>query len=294
MVESALRARWPELLIERRIIRTSGDESPTSGSKAPPIQDVHAGRKGLFTGEIERSLLAGEIDVAVHSAKDLPSALTEGTAIAAVLARGAIADVLVASNEYYLESLPQGGQVATGSVRRNRQLKWKRPDLNIVELRGNVPTRLRKLIRERWDAILLARAGLERLGLAVNAQPVEFEGTRLTISSLPQDIFVPAGGQGIIALQTRSDDTASRTLLEQVNDRPTRICLHAEREFLRLLQADCNQPVGVSAIVNGDQMTIRAQLFDLNAASPCEAVLQGASKEPTKLAAELFRQINDR
>jgi len=294
MVESALRARWPELLIERRIIRTSGDESPTSGSKAPPIQDVYAGRKGLFTGEIERSLLAGEIDVAVHSAKDLPSALTEGTAIAADLARGAIADVLVASNEYYLESLPQGGRVATGSVRRNRQLKWKRPDLNIVELRGNVPTRLRKLIRERWDAILLARAGLERLGLAVNGLPVEFEGARLTTSILPVDVFVPAGGQGIIALQTRSDDAGCETLLEQVNDRPTRICLHAEREFLRLLQADCNQPVGVFATVDRDQMTIRAQFFDADRVSPREALMQGALNEPTKLAAALFRQINDR
>ena len=295
MVEEALRRRWPGLQIERRIIRTSGDEKSAFSLEANrSVAQVtpEAGRKGLFTAEIERSLVAGEIDAAVHSAKDLPSAATAGTQIAAVLPRGPVDDVLVSSDHYDLESLPDGGRVATGSVRRRHQLNWKRPDLEIVELRGNVPTRLRKLSTEDWDGIVLARAGLERLGLRTNSSPVEFEAGRLTISILPQNVFLPAGGQGIIALQIRIDDAGSQLLLDQVNDPDTRGCLHAEREFLRLLQADCNQPVGVFAMVDGNQMIVRAQLFRPGATSPCEAVVDGDSDEGEKLAAELFQKLD--
>ena len=164
MVSDGLRARWADLAVETKIITTSGDENNRK------IRDAvqSAGRKGLFTAEIERALLAGDVDLAVHSAKDLPSELTAGTEIAAVLPRAPVDDVLISIMPWDLHSLPANGIVATGSVRRKHQLRWKRPDLEIVDLRGNVMTRLRKLAIDQWHAIILARAGLERLGLETN------------------------------------------------------------------------------------------------------------------------------
>src|SRR5260370_39248549 len=160
IVEEALREEWPDLSIETKIVRTKGDESLSKTG------DLPRGRKGLFTAEIEKALLAGDVDLAVHSAKDLPSELTAGTEIAAVFPRAALDDVLVAKQPGGLASLRKGATIATGSVRRKHQLAWKHPGLVIVDLRGNVPTRLRKLAENDWDAIVLARAGLERLGFA--------------------------------------------------------------------------------------------------------------------------------
>jgi hydroxymethylbilane synthase len=291
MVETALRTRWPDSQIEIRIIRTSGDE----GVGSPPVSvQGPAGRKGLFTAEIERALIAGTIDVAVHSAKDLPSVLGAGTQIAAVLPRANVDDVLVSPNNYDLDSLPRDGFIATGSVRRRHQLRWNRPDLHIIDLRGNVPTRLRKLAREQWHGAILARAGLERLGLMPNESAVELEDCRFAASILPREIFVPAGGQGIVTMQIRSEDERSQRLLDAINDPVTRICLRAEREFLRLLHGDCDQPVGVFAIVNGNLMRMRGQVFQLEATTPQEAAVEGQAKDAEKLAAELLERIDDR
>jgi hydroxymethylbilane synthase len=286
LVVNAMRARREEITIETRTIRTQGDER---GHPENSI-DALSGRKGLFTGEIERALLAGDIDIAVHSAKDLPSELTAGTEIAAVLPRAAVNDVLVSAKRYNLQTLPLGSIVATGSIRRQHQLRWKRPDLDIVGLRGNVPTRLRKLTKNVWHGIILAQAGLDRLGLQIGQ--FAFEGTKVSAEVLPKDIFLPAGGQGVIALQIRSNDDRMRMLLESIDDFDTRLCLRAEREFLRLLQADCNQPVGVHATVEGTVMTIKAQLFDLQATTPREAMVEGSSKKTEALAAELLRRLH--
>src|SRR6266568_6606252 len=181
-VLQALEARWADLKCEIKIIKTSGDDSKTA------ITDVRAGRKGLFTGAIERALLKKQIDLAVHSAKDLPSKLAPGTEIAAVLPRAVVDDVLVATTPCDLNSLAADGIVATGSVRRKHQLRWKRPDLEIVDLRGNVPTRLRKLATDRWHAVVLARAGLERLGHNLELKRVYFEGSEFFTELLPQQI----------------------------------------------------------------------------------------------------------
>ena len=288
LVEAALLARWPGIEIETKIIKTSGDE--IAGNIAPA--NAAAGRKGLFTAEIERALLDQNIDVAVHSAKDLPSSIGTDTEIAAVLPRGEVDDVLVSRPGYDLESLPRDGRVATGSVRRRYQLGWNRPDLQIIDLRGNVPTRLRKLIREGWDAAILARAGLERLGLIPNGSPIRFDEHELSVSVLPREVFVPAGGQGIVAMQIRSNDVRTRTLLEAVGDSDTRLCLRAEREFLRLLQGDCNQPVGVFAILDGTAMKVRAQVFRPGETTPREAAVEGSHEDTVRLAAELLKQIN--
>src|SRR6476620_1990967 len=157
LVQEALRENWSGLDIETEVIRTSGDEGQTVSQ---PI-DVRAGRKGLFTSEIERALLDCEIDLAVHSAKDLPSDINPGTHLAAVLPRASTDDVLISTVPYDLQSFPSDGIVATGSVRRRHQLRWQRADIEVADLRGNVPTRLRKLRNEKWHAIILARAGLE-------------------------------------------------------------------------------------------------------------------------------------
>jgi hydroxymethylbilane synthase len=298
MVDTALRARWPELAVETKIIATRGDQAKGKSE----IVDVRAGRKGMFTGEIERALVKGDVDLAVHSAKDLPSELVPGTAIAAVLPRAPADDVLVSLGNYKLETLPRGGIVATGSVRRQHQLRWKRPDLEIVDLRGNVPTRLRKLATDQWHAIILARAGLERLALHLDDNAVRYEGKDFFVEPLPGEIFLPAGGQGVIAMQIRSDDEQRQMLLEAINDMATRICLRAEREFLRLLHGDCNQPVGVLATLarsthlrqgsGGQAMTIRAQVFDLNATTPRAAAVEGDLQDAEQLAAALLKKIN--
>src|SRR5436309_6997799 len=185
LVEKAIQALRPELRIETKIITTKGDETR--------IVDLHAGRKGLFTAEIERALLSGQVDVAVHSAKDLPSETNPGAEIAAVLPRAPMDDVLVSKHPGGLAALQDSATIATGSVRRKHQLSWKRPDLNIVDLRGNVPTRLHKLAESDWDAIILARAGLERLGLSPTCKRVNFEGWRFFLEVLPCKIFLPAG-----------------------------------------------------------------------------------------------------
>jgi hydroxymethylbilane synthase len=289
LVEGALRASWPDLEIDTTIIKTSGDEGArVTEQQISPV----GGRKGLFTAEIERALLQGTIDVAVHSAKDLPSALTATTAIAAVLPRGPVEDVLVSVNGYEFESLPCGATVATGSVRRSYQLRWKRPDLRIVNLRGNVPTRLRTLCRQQWDAAILAQAGLARLGLDVCSAPVSFEDSQLCGSILPWDTFVPAGGQGVIAMQIRSNDERTRKLLEAINDVQTRSCLRAEREFLRLLHGDCNQPVGVFAVISGSVINLHAQVFRPQTTSPVEAKAQGPVEDGERLAGELLHKVN--
>jgi hydroxymethylbilane synthase len=273
------------LAIETKIIRTSGDE----GKK--PL-DLRAGRKGLFTAEIDRALVKGAIDVAVHSAKDLPSELAPGTYIAAALQRAPVDDVLVSMTPGDLEAIPANGIVATGSVRRKHQVHWKRPDLEIVDLRGNVPMRLSKFARGEWHGVILARAGLERLGLLVEKSSVRFGASEFAAAFLPPEIFLPAGGQGAIALQIRQGDDRVKMLVEAVNHFDTRLCLRGEREFLRLLHGDCNQPVGVLAIIEGTTMKIRGQVFNLDATTPRQGTVEGPSEDAEGLAALLFRQIN--
>ncbi|HSV61910.1 MAG TPA: hydroxymethylbilane synthase, partial [Chthoniobacterales bacterium] len=248
MAIDALKKAWPDLEIATKIISTRGD-----ARTAEPL-NPRAGRKGLFTGEIERALVAREIDVAVHSAKDLPSEMTAGTELGAVLPRASVEDVLVSKTS-------RAGPIATGSVRRQHQLRWKVPGIEVVDLRGNVPTRLRKFVENDWRGIVLARAGLERLGYNLTGGSFEFEGASLRAEILSLLDFLPAGGQGIVALQIRREDEITRSIMRAVNHAETFSCLEAEREFLRLLQGDCNSPVGVLATINGSTMIMRAQIF---------------------------------
>ncbi len=287
LLSEALEPARPGVRLIPSIIKTSGDEGAPERALSP------AGRKGLFTAEIERALLRGKIDAAVHSAKDLPSTLADGTEIAAVLPRALVTDVLVSRGAGYdLESLPCGGMVATGSIRRSHQIRWKRPDLRITALRGNVPTRLRKLAAASWDGAVLALAGLQRLNLLTNESSIQLDGETFSLSVLDPETFAPAGGQGIIAVQTRKDDRRVRDVMSAADDRTTHACLRAEREFLRLLDVDCNCPVGVYAQVKGEVMRVRGQFFQDGASAPKEAVVDGSVSDPEALASKLYERIH--
>jgi hydroxymethylbilane synthase len=287
MVEQLLREAWPSLAVETRVIRTSGDEKAGS-----VMTDPRAGRKGQFTGEIERELRARTIDIAVHSAKDLPSEMAVGLEVAAALERAKTDDVLVSKSEGGLAALKENEIVATGSVRRQHQLRRMRPDLCMVDLRGNVPTRLRKLqAAADWQAIVLARAGLDRLGYEFSEGFLLFEGARFWVEFLDGADFLPAGGQGIIALQIRTDDLDTARLVAAVNHQPTLLCLRAEREFLRLLAGDCDSPVGVQARLGGGQLTMLAQVFELDSTEPRVGNVVGDASNPEQLAAQLLDQL---
>lgn len=276
LVEEALQEAWPELEIALEIIRTSGDES----ARPVEVLDRKAGRKGMFTREIEKELLSGRIDVAVHSAKDLPSESVEELEIRATLTRGNTEDVLITKSGQRLTSLPGGAIIGTGSIRRQRQLAWKRPDLQIAHLRGNVPTRLRKLREnEDWSGIILARAGLARLGLTIEVEILWHED------------FVPAGGQGVIALQARRADARVKRLLDPIDHRATHLCLRAEREFLRLLGGDCNFPVGVQAWTEENELRMHAQVFAEGENAPRIGAAFGSADAPEKVGAILMKQL---
>ena len=289
MVVNALRGAWPELDVRIELIKTIGDVRGVESI------DPRAGLKGVFTKEIERALAGGEIDIAVHSAKDLPSDATEGLEVFAALPRAAVEDVLIKKNPGGLASLRRNAIIATGSVRRQHQLRWWRPDIELVDLRGNVPTRLRKLVSNEWDAIVLARAGIERLGHDLSSGSFVFEETRFSADILPRTEFLPAGGQGVIALQLRSDDEKAKAIAEAVNHPETLLCLKAEREFLRLLQGDCNSPVGVLATMDGKTMKLHAQIFEPDASEPRAGEVEGSIEESAEgLAARLMEEINGR
>ena len=278
MVEEALARARPLVKVATEIIRTTGDHEHV----APSELDRTKGRKGIFTAELERALMEKRIDVAVHSAKDLPSEMDNALTITAVLPRGAVEDLLLRTSTAHAPA----ATIATGSVRRQRQTGWSNPAARVVALRGNVPTRLRKFIESDWDAIILARAGLERLGFL--PPEFEFEGQKLFAEILPPENFLSAGGQGIIALQTRAADWVAREIMSSIDDVETHLCLRVEREFLRLLQGDCDLPVGVRARFMKGEMALRVQLFG-DALAPRTA--SGRGSDPEKLAGEVFRKL---
>jgi hydroxymethylbilane synthase len=301
LVEQALRKAWPRLVIDTSVIKTSGDESSVSVSLAElaeaqaGLMRYGTGRKGLFTAEIERELLAVRIDVAVHSAKDLPSQGVPGLEARAALARANADDVLITRNPRGFAALPSDAYIATGSVRRQHQLRRKYPAARLASLRGNVTTRLRKLHEHReWDGIILARAGLERLNHDLSSGMIQIESTNFFVEILPTEDFLPAGGQGVIVLEVRSNDEKTKRFVDAINDRETLTCLRAEREFLRLLRGDCDSPVGVQARCEGDSLRMRAQVFESNEKPPRVESVEGRDDDPDGLAAQLIKKLYGR
>ncbi len=220
----------------------------TEGDRRTEASLAKIGGKGLFVKEIEEALLDGRADLAVHSAKDLPAKLHPGLVLAAFPARADARDALVArARNARLVELPNAARIGTGSTRRASQLRALRPDFEVVPLRGNVDTRLRRLAERELDAVLLAAAGLERLGLADLIQ-----------ERIDPDQLLPAGGQGTLALQTRADDTLAAALVA-LDDPATRACFRAERAFLEALEGDCNVPLAAFAeLADAGRLRLRA------------------------------------
>ncbi|HEX4746067.1 MAG TPA: hydroxymethylbilane synthase [Gaiellaceae bacterium] len=231
LVVALLGTAHPDLAFETRVIETSGDRTQASGQPLPEI-----GGKGLFTAELERALADGEIDVAVHSLKDLPTEDTDGVVVGAVTRREDVRDCLVARDGVVLAELPVGAVVGTSSLRRAAQLRALRPDLEIRSIRGNVDTRIRKVFEGEFDAAVIAAAGVRRLGL----------GDAVT-EWLPPHVMLPAPGQGALGIQCRTGDGRVLALLAAIDDPEARAETTAEREFLHTLGAGCAAPVAALA-----------------------------------------------
>jgi hydroxymethylbilane synthase len=229
-VADLLRGRWPDLEVAIRIITTTGD-------RVLDVPLAEIGGKGLFTKEIEDALLGGAVDLAVHSLKDLPTELPDGLALGAVLARHDPLDALIAAPGSKLASLAPGARVGTSSLRRRAQILHARPDLDVVSVRGNVPTRLRRVDEGAYDAVILARAGVERLGYASRIQQI-----------LPPEVILPAPGQGALGIEIRAGDERILSILTAIEDRDTRWATDAERAFLGALGGGCQVPVGALAV----------------------------------------------
>ena len=229
--------------------------------------------------------------MAVHSLKDLPGHNPPGLEITAVLERAPTADALICKAPGGFEALPQGARIGTSSVRRARQIQWLRPDLAIEEWRGNVQTRLRKLAeREDVAGIILAQAGLERLGFDLRGGEIAFEAHRFYFESLGGRLL-PAIGQGAIALQSRADRDDVSAVLRALNHEPTFTCVRAERELQRLLSGDCALPVGVRATLDGPHLHLRGILFGPEGEAPATGEANGDAAQPEAVAQELFRAL---
>jgi hydroxymethylbilane synthase len=274
MVRDALLAAHPGLAVEVERITTKGDvvlDRPLSA----------IGDKGLFVAEIEQALREGRIDLAVYSAKDLPAALPHDLAIAAFPRRADPRDALVSRARLRLAELPAGALVGTSSLRRACQLRSLRPDLRIEDLRGNVDTRLRKLREGQYDAIVLAAAGLERLGLA--GEVAEYLDPRT---------MLPAVGQGVLAVEARAADEATAALLAPLDDSFARVAATAERAFLARIGGGCQVPVAAYAQLDGDTL-ILAGLIGARDGRSVRGELSGAANDSTSLGARLAEQLLD-
>jgi len=231
-------AAHPEAAVDIRVIRTTGDREAST-----PVAQI--GGAGVFTREIETALQEGAIDIAIHSLKDLPTQLGEGLALAAIPERADPRDALVATPGIRLEHLPPGARIGTSSMRRRSQLLARHPHLSMLDIRGNVPTRLAKLDRGEYDALVLARAGLLRLGLDSRAAEI-----------IEPDVVLPAPGQGALAVESRADDEWVIALLQAIEHAPTRLATSAERALLARVEGGCQAPVGALGTWSDDALNL--------------------------------------
>jgi hydroxymethylbilane synthase len=279
---TAVRDRLATLLgfspaqIRIETIRTSGDMI-----RDRPL--AQAGGKGLFTKEIEEALLAGRIDLAVHSAKDMPTLLPAGLAIAAVLPREDARDAFISSKAQSLHDLPQGSTMGTASPRRQALVMRSRPDLAVVTLRGNVDTRLRRVDEGAVDATVLALAGLKRLGLQGKATAI-----------LAIDDFLPAVGQGIIAVEARSDDARVMPYLTGLNDAASASALAAERAYLAVLGGSCRTPIAGHAAIHAGRLHFRGLIAKPDGSRCFETEREGTPADAVRIGADAGRELKER
>ncbi len=273
-VAQQLRALHPHIEIVIRTITTKGDTH--ADTPLPKIGD-----KGLFTREIEAALVAGEIHCAVHSLKDLPTQSPISNLQSLITTREDARDVLISRLNLGLDHLPRGARVGTSSLRRAAQLRAHRPDLRIVNLRGNVDTRLRKAETEEYDAIVVAAAGVLRLGFA----------DRIT-EFLPFEVMLPAPGQGALAVQARADDAATLALIAPLDHAPTRAATTAERAFLRALGGGCQIPVAAYAETRDGTLHLRGLVASEDGTRVARGQVRGAVEQAEALGEELARMLN--
>lgn len=280
-VAAQLRAADSAPAIEERIIRTTGDARLDVSLGAPGPLD-----KGLFTKELEDALLSAHVDAAVHSLKDLPIVQPPGLCLGAIPERENSADVLISRFPGGLDALADGSTIATSSVRRKRFLQWRRPDLRVVEIRGNVPTRIRKLLESREiAAIVLAGAGLRRL----EAIGCELHLDECHLSVL--DFMLPAPGQGAIAVECRTDDDAALSLLAEIDHIDTATCVTAERAVLGGLGGGCHLPLGARGTITNGKLHLQAAWFPNDDSIPVIAETQCIASDWMEAAADLVRQL---
>ena len=272
-IAACLRKQYPDCEIVMKKIVTKGDRILDD-----PLAQI--GGKGLFTKEIEEDLLSGEVDLAVHSLKDMPTVLPEGLCLTAITERANVGDAFVSNKYNSFAELPLGAVVGTSSLRRKAQLLAARPDLTIRDLRGNVDTRLRKLDEGLYDAIILAAAGLERLG----------HGDRIK-AVIPSSVCLPAVGQGALAIECRTNDAEVRQMLDFLNDAPTVYATNAERAFLGLLEGGCQVPIGVHADVEGDKIKIEAIIAALDGSTVLRDTVEGPASDAVALGQALGRKM---
>lgn len=273
LVIDSLEKTNPGVQFVREIIRTAGDKDQST-----PISNVGY---GVFVSELENALTDGRIDIAVHSLKDMPSELGPGFSIAAVPYREDPRDVVVSRSGAGLMELPNGATVGTGSARRKTLVLDKRPDLNVIPIRGNVPTRLKKLNSDEGpDAIVLAAAGLNRLGLADRVSEY-----------LKCWDFVSAVGQGALAIETRADDSASQAMARPLQHDETRIAVDAERVFLATMESGCSAPVSAHASIRDGQISIHSFAGSIDGTKVIRAEREGMSADAIALALELANEL---
>ena len=272
-VKAQMEQAYPHLEIQLKIIHTKGDKIlDTALSKI--------GDKGLFTKEIENQLLAGDIDLAVHSLKDMPTQQPQGLTIAAITKREDPADALVSKGDLSFAELPQGAKILSGSLRRRSQLLHRRGDLEVVDVRGNIQTRLRKLDKGNARAIIMAAAGLKRAELE----------SRITEYFEPTD-FLPAPGQGALAIETRLDDTATADLVSLLEDKTSRIITTAERTLLAHLEGGCQIPIGAFAWQENDRLHLKGMVADLEGKQVLYKETTAAIHQPEALGVEVAEQL---
>ncbi|MGF1583123.1 MAG: hydroxymethylbilane synthase [Gemmataceae bacterium] len=274
-VQELLKKAAPEYTIELIEVETSGDV----------IQDVplvQIGGQGAFTKEIQKALQDNRIDVAVHSLKDLPTFHVENLVLAAVPPRGPIGDAFVSTKHSRFSDLPKSAVVATSSLRRRAQIALRRPDLQLVDIRGNVDTRLRKLVEQDLDGIILAEAGLRRLGLDPQITEV-----------LDPSWMYPAVGQGALGLEARADDEPILSILDKLNDAGTLQCVLAERAMLRGLGGGCEVPIGARTSVHDAELTLSGIVVNPEGTIKVEGTSTGPREQPEELGQHLANQLLD-
>jgi hydroxymethylbilane synthase len=285
-VEGRLLQAWPNVKVDEKIFQTRGDLNLQADLATVGTLD-----KGLFTKELEQALREGIADAAVHSLKDLPTTLPQGLEVAAILPRADAADILVSRDTGGLVALNSGARIGTGSPRRRAMLLASRGDVVATPIRGNVPTRLAKLAEGNYEAIILAAAGLERLGCLTDGT-ILWDGRRFEATRLKS--FLPAPGQGAIAVEARAKDERISSLLGPLHHLDTATAVIAERAVLAGLGGGCHMALGTRAYLEGDLLHLEAVVFDESGGEPKYAMLSGKRDHPETLGRALAEKLYGR